>query len=80
MEKEKKHLPISFSGSTEDIYETKISNGMWIFYDIPGNAGWILYTVAFILILVKQPEYLENPMAGNLFVAGRLLFRGYKRT
>ena len=53
---------------------------MWIFYDIPGNAGWILYTVAFILILVKQPEYLENPMAGNLFVAGRLLFRGYKRT
>ena len=63
---------IPFPGSTEDIYETKISNGMWIFYDIPGNVGWILYTVAFILMLVKQPEYLENPMVGNLFVAGWL--------
>ena len=70
---------IPFPGSTEDIYETKISDGMWIFYDIPGNVGWILYTVAFILVLVKQPEYLENPIVGNLFVAGWLLFRGYKR-
>lgn len=53
---------------------------MWIFYDIPENAGWILYTVAFIPILVKQPEYLENLMTGNQSVAGRQLFRGYKRT
>lgn len=63
---------IPFPGSSKDRYETKISDARWIFYDIPGNVGWILYTVAFILILVKQPEYLENPMVGNLFVAGWL--------
>ena len=63
---------IPFPGSSKDQYETKISDARWIFYDIPGNVGWILYTVAFILILVKQPEYLENPMVGNLFVAGWL--------
>lgn len=63
---------IPFPGSSKDRYETKISDARWNFYDIPGNVGWILYTVAFILILVKQPEYLENPMVGNLFVAGWL--------
>ncbi len=27
----------------ETIYETKISDARWWAYDVPGNAGWILY-------------------------------------
>ena len=63
---------IPFPGSIKDLYETKISDGKWILYDIPGNVGWILYTVALILIVVKRPEYLENPFVGNLVIAGFL--------
>lgn len=63
---------IPFPGSIKDLYETKISDGRWILYDIPGNVGWILYTVALILIVVKRPEYLENPFVGNLVIAGFL--------
>lgn len=63
---------IPFPGSTKDLYETKISDARWIFYDIPGNVGWLMYTEAIIQIAVKQPEYLENPVVANLFVAGWL--------
>ena len=63
---------IPFPGSVKNLYETKISDARWIFYDILGDAGWILYTVALILIVVKRPEYLENPFVGNLVIAGFL--------
>lgn len=63
---------IPFPGSVKNLYETKISDARWIFYDILGNAGWILYTVTLILIMVKRPQYLENPFVGNLVIAGFL--------
>ncbi|MBQ8080624.1 MAG: hypothetical protein IJ240_01860 [Clostridia bacterium] len=37
----------------KEIYETKISTGRWIAYDLPGNAGWILYFIC-CYQLIKQ--------------------------
>ncbi len=28
-----------------DLYETKISTGQWWLYDLPGNAGWIIWLI-----------------------------------
>jgi len=28
-----------------DLYETKISTGQWWAYDLPGNAGWIIWLI-----------------------------------
>ena len=36
-----------------DFYETKISDGRWWAYDIPGNAGWIIYYVC-VVRLIRQ--------------------------
>ena len=35
----------------DEQYETKISNVRWLAYDIPGNAGWILWMVCTVLCL-----------------------------
>ncbi|ORX80580.1 hypothetical protein BCR32DRAFT_327661 [Anaeromyces robustus] len=43
-----------------ETYETKISTKKWIIYDLPGNAGWILYLVRLILIFAKKAEFLNN--------------------
>ncbi|MBQ9687233.1 MAG: hypothetical protein IJV41_11940 [Oscillospiraceae bacterium] len=32
----------------EEWYESNISNGRWIAYDLPGNVGWIIYLVCLI--------------------------------
>ena len=37
----------------KEIYETKISTGRWIAYDLPGNAGGILYFIC-CSQLIKQ--------------------------
>lgn len=34
-----------------ELYETKISDARWWVYDIPGNAGWILYFVCVVRLL-----------------------------
>ena len=34
-----------------DLYETKISDGRWWAYDIPGNAGWIVYFVCVVRLI-----------------------------
>lgn len=37
----------------DTIYESKLSAGRWIAYDLPGNVGWILWIICLIL-LFKQ--------------------------
>ena len=39
-------------------YETKISDARWWAYDLPGNAGWILYVVCVGRMLRKGPDRL----------------------
>ena len=36
-----------------DLYETRISDARWWLYDIPGNAGWIIYFVCMIRLLLR---------------------------
>ncbi|MBR1746864.1 MAG: hypothetical protein IJ735_01475 [Clostridia bacterium] len=38
------------------LYETKISDIRWYFYDVPGNVGWIAYIVCLILGFVGRGE------------------------
>lgn len=33
------------------LYESKISSARWIAYDLPGNAGWIIWLVCLIRML-----------------------------
>lgn len=35
----------------DELYETKISDARWWLYDIPGNAGWIIYFVCVFRLL-----------------------------
>lgn len=42
------------------MYESKISDGKWIAYDLPGNAGWISFWAGLILCFTKRPEIVEN--------------------
>lgn len=44
------------------MYETKIGDARWMAYDIPGNVGWLGYFAAIILIFVKKPEFINNPV------------------
>jgi len=41
-------------------YESKISTLEWWAYDIPGNAGWIMYITAVVLTFTKKPEFIQN--------------------
>ena len=56
----------------DELYETKISNGRWIVYDIPGNIGWIMYIVALILSFVEQPGFMEIPLLKVCMAVGIL--------
>ena len=42
------------------MYETKISDGRWIAYDIPGNLGWIAYFTGLLLSFLKKPEFMDD--------------------
>ena len=42
------------------MYESKISDGKWIAYDLPGNVGWIAFWAGLILCFAKRPELVEN--------------------
>ena len=35
------------------LYESKISTRRWMVYDVPGNAGWIIYFVCLGLLLKR---------------------------
>lgn len=37
----------------EKVYESKISSARWIAYDLPGNAGWIIYFICLGLLLKR---------------------------
>ena len=42
------------------MYETKISDGRWMAYDIPGNLGWISYITGLLLSFLKKPEFMDS--------------------
>lgn len=56
----------------DEIYETKISDVLWLAYDIPGNVGWIMYCVCLIQCFVKRPEYMDIPLVLISLVVGVL--------
>ena len=45
----------------QERYETKITNARWIAYDLPGNAGWILYLAMLVRLLGRCSPFLEVP-------------------
>ena len=45
----------------QERYETKITNARWIAYDLPGNAGWILYLAMLVRLLGRRSSFLEVP-------------------
>ena len=46
----------------DTIYKTKISDARWWAYDVPGNAGWIMYLVCLIRCFVKHPAFMNIPL------------------
>lgn len=36
------------------LYESDISNTRWVTYDLPGNAGWIIWIVSTVLCLKER--------------------------
>lgn len=61
---------IQFLDDFEVIYETKITDALWVFYDIPGNIGWILYWVVMVLAFKNKPEYMNNNAIFTLMIVG----------
>ena len=73
----------------DGLYETKISDARWWRYDIPGNAGWILYFVCVVRLLRQGTEtfavvavlpailmLIESVLCA---VFAGLLYKGYRR-
>lgn len=56
----------------ESMYESQISTGRWLAYDVPGNVGWIMYLVCLIQCFVKQPAFMEIPLVRISLVVGTL--------
>lgn len=43
-----------------ELYQTNITDGRWIAYDIPGNAGWLMYVVGLVVFIVRKKEYINT--------------------
>ena len=56
----------------EAMYESQISTGRWLAYDLPGNVGWIMYLICLIQCFVKQPAFMEIPLVLISLVVGIL--------
>jgi hypothetical protein len=56
----------------DPIYETKISDARWWAYDIPGNAGWIVY----LACLVKGLKHGINTFNAAALLPGGLMLLG----
>ena len=56
----------------DTMYETGISDARWWAYDIPGNAGWIMYLVCLTQCFVKHPACMDIPFVRILLVIGVL--------
>ena len=56
----------------EAVYESQISTGRWLVYDVPGNVGWIIYLVCLTQCFVKQPAFMEIPLVRISLVVGTL--------
>ena len=42
-----------------DLYETRISTGQWWAYDLPGNAGWIIWLICTWKCLVTEISFFS---------------------
>jgi len=54
------------------MYESKISDAMWIACDIPGNVGWIAFLAGLTLCFLKKPGMMANKAITVLLLAGLL--------
>ncbi len=43
-----------------ELYQTNITDGKWIAYDIPGNVGWLTYVVGLVVFIVRKAEYIKT--------------------
>lgn len=43
-----------------ELYQTNITDGKWIAYDIPGNVGWLTYVVGLVVFIVRKTEYIKT--------------------
>lgn len=43
-----------------ELYQTNITDGRWIAYDIPGNVGWLMYVVGLVVFIVREKEYINT--------------------
>lgn len=43
-----------------ELYQTNITDGKWIAYDIPGNVGWLTYVVGLVVFIVQKTEYIKT--------------------
>ena len=39
---------------SKKVYESKISAGRWIAYDLPGNVGWIIWIVCLVMLMSRE--------------------------
>lgn len=66
-----------------ELYETKIPDARWWLYDIPGNAGWIVYFVCVVRLLRQgiDPFAIVSVLPAILMLIGiaGLLYKGYRR-
>ncbi len=56
----------------KQLYETRISDGRWIAYDLPGNVGWITYFVVLILCFIKRLEFMRFSVMRGIVIAAIL--------
>ena len=44
-----------------ELYQTNITDGKWIVYDIPGNVGWLMYVIGLVVFIIRKTEYIKTP-------------------
>ena len=60
----------------ERLYRSDISTARWIAYDLPGNAGWILYFAGPVLLLTGPHEYIPAAIAAVSVIPALLMLTG----
>lgn len=60
----------------EKLYETKISDKLWIAYDIPANLGWIAYIISLILLFIGQSSCAKSIIGYFEIISAILLVIG----
>ncbi|MBQ8620207.1 MAG: hypothetical protein IJ418_22240 [Clostridia bacterium] len=54
------------------VYKSDISAARWLIYDIPGNAGWIMYIAVLIRLGISRPGFVSIPLVSISMIVGIL--------